>query len=113
RSTEGVTREPKSVEAHRAPGGYYRANRDAVRAEAEYKAAAAIAPPGSPEGLGLADFYLLVRQPEEAKQVLRTITEKAPEYLPAWRRLAEIAAAEQQYDATVQALRVVLEQHAP
>ena len=56
----------------------------------------------------LADFYLLLRRPDEAKRTLTEITEKAPDFPPAWRRRAEIAFAERKWDEAVKALDVVL-----
>ena len=78
--------------------------RDAAGAEREFKAAAGLAPVGSAARLRLADFYLLLRRPEEARKTLVEITEKAPDFLPASRRLAEIAFAEQKRDEAVKAL---------
>ena len=67
-------------------GGMVATKLDAAQAEREFKAAAEIAPVGSPARMRLADFYLLARKPDEAKRILSEITQKAPEYLPAWRR---------------------------
>jgi tetratricopeptide (TPR) repeat protein len=49
-----------------------------------------------------------VRRPEEARQILTEITKKTPDYLPAWRRLAEMAFAEGHLDETTRTLDVVL-----
>ena len=43
--------------------------------------------------------------------MLTAITTKDPEYLPAWRRLAEIALAEGRYDDSIAALQPVLKKH--
>lgn len=44
----------------------------------------------SPARVRLADFYLLMRRPEGARQILKQSTEKAPDSLRAWRlRLPE------------------------
>jgi Tfp pilus assembly protein PilF len=66
---------------------------------------------GSAARVRLADFYLLLRRPDEAKQTLTEITLKAPDFLPAWRRLAEIAFAERKWDEAVKALDVVLKKN--
>ncbi len=59
---------------------------------------------GSPARLKLADFYLAFQKPEEGKRILAEITEKAPGFLPAWRRLAEVALVERKYDESLKAL---------
>ena len=93
-------------------GDFYRSNQDVAQAEREYRAAAEIAPVGSPMRVKLADFYLTAGRRDEAKQVLDDITQKAPEYLPAWRRRAEIALAEGKYEDSAKALETVLDKNA-
>src|SRR5262249_342853 len=95
---EAVAQQPKSAQAPRARRAPSAPRRATVQAEREYKTAADIVPIGSPARIGLADFYLRSRRPDEAKRVLTEITRKAPDYLPAWRRLAEVAFSERQFD---------------
>src|SRR5205823_5759224 len=104
---EAVAREPNSLEAHTALGDLYMMQRATAQAGQEYKTAATIAPAGSRPRLKLADFYLIQQNPAEAKRVLTEITEKAPEYLPAWRRLAEVAFNEGKYDDGVKFLEAI------
>jgi len=61
-----------------------------------------------PARMRLADFYLLSGKPGEAKRILSETTQKAPDYLPAWRRLAEIALQERNYDDSLKALQPIL-----
>src|SRR2546428_146523 len=77
---------------------------DVAQAEREFKAAADIAPVGSPARLKLADFYLSAQKPDEAKRILSEMTQKAPDFLPAWRRLAELALRERNYDESLKNL---------
>ena len=86
-----IEKEPRSSEAHSLLGNFYLAKRDTAKAEREFKALAQIVPVGSPERIALADFYLLLQKPAEAKQVLAEITTEAPDFLPAWHRIAQLA----------------------
>src|SRR5581483_5667360 len=63
-----------------------------------FKTAASIAPVGSRPRLKLAEFYLVQQKPAEARRVLTEITVKAPDFLPAWRRLAELALTDGKHD---------------
>src|SRR5215510_195603 len=90
---EAVAREPKSVEAHSLLGSLYLVKRDSAQAEREFKTAADLAPIGSPARLTLVNFYLSAQKPDEAKRLLAEMTQKAPDFLPAWRRLAQIGRA--------------------
>ncbi len=56
----------------------------------------------------LADFYVLLGKPDEAKRILTEITTKAPDDLPAWRLLAEINFTQGQLDAAGKAVGVIL-----
>ena len=68
----------------------------------------------APSNLPLQLTSFIGREAEiaEAKRLLGEMTEKAPDYLPAWRRLAEIAVAERRYDDATKALNVVLKRNA-
>src|SRR2546430_1959540 len=72
-----VAKEPKSVEAHSVLGDFYFSRGDTAAAEPQYKAAADNAGYGSQARVRLADFYLVLRRPEEGKRVLREVTKKA------------------------------------
>ena len=109
---EAVAREPGLLEARASLGDFYMARGEATLAEGELKAAAGIAPFGSRPRLKLADFYLLRQNPGEAKRILTEITEKAPDYVPAWRRRAEIAFMEGKPDESLKLLAVVFKKSA-
>lgn len=56
----------------------------------------------------LADLYVLGGKPDEAKRLLTEASQKAPDYLPVWRRLAATSFQERNYDDTLKALAVLL-----
>ena len=106
---EAAAREPKSAEPHLA--SLYLSRRDTSRAESEYKLAAQIAPVGSPARVRLADFYVLLGRRDEARSTLKEITDAAPDYLPAWRRLGELAFVERNFEEAGRAAAVVLKKN--
>jgi exosortase len=105
---EAVAREPKSVEVRLALGTFYAGKRDLLQAERELKTAVDLAPAGSLPPLVLANFYLQAGRADEGKQLLGSITQTTPEFLPAWRRIAEIATVEGRHDDAAAALQTVL-----
>jgi tetratricopeptide (TPR) repeat protein len=109
---EAIAREPKSVETHLVLGDFYAGRRDAQRAEGAYRAAAALGPVGSLARLKLADFYFAMQRPDEGKRVLQEITGQAPDFLPGWRRLADVALVERRYDDALAALAPVFKKNA-
>jgi tetratricopeptide (TPR) repeat protein len=108
---EAVARQPTSAEVHLVLGDFYASRRDSTQAEREYKAAAALEPVGSLARLKLADFYFALQKPDEGKRILHEITEKAKDFLPAWRRTAEVALLERRYDDAVKALAPVFKKN--
>src|SRR5205085_7040752 len=73
--------------------------------------ASAIAPPGSRPRLKLAEFYLTLDKRAEARRILTEVIEKAPDYLPALRRLAELAYTEGKHDEAIKILAVVFKKN--
>ena len=53
----------------------------------------------------------LAQKPDEAKRILSEITQQNPDYLPAWRRRAEIAFQERNYDESLKALQAILKKN--
>ena len=96
----------------RNPVGSLRFKRgDAANAEQQFKTAAALAPNAAATQLRLADFYLAVGKPDDAKRLLGEITTKTPDFLPAWRRTAEIAIRDRRLDDGDKALDVILKKN--
>jgi len=101
---EAANREPDSVAAHLALGSLHAARRNLEAAESEFKEAAELSPPASIARIRLADFYVSAGLPDRAKQVLTEITTEASDYVPAWRRLAQMAFDEKNYQESAAAL---------
>ena len=107
---EAARREPDSVAAHFALGDLYTAQRNFESAEEHFKKAAEVAPAGSSAArIRLAEFYAVAGRTDEAKQVLTEITTETPDNVAAWRRLAQIALAERNYEESARALDELLE----
>jgi tetratricopeptide (TPR) repeat protein len=103
-----LQKDPKSVEAHMLLGDLFLVQNDRERTEQEYKTAADLSTPGSLPGIRLADFYMLTGRPDNAKQTLRRMTEKAPDYLPAFYKLAELLLLENDYDGCSKLVDAIL-----
>jgi exosortase C (VPDSG-CTERM-specific) len=71
---------------------------DLTNADRAFQAAAQASPLRSSRRLTYAEFKLRTGAVEEAKKILHSITEPAPDYLPAWNLLAEIALAQKDYE---------------
>jgi len=89
--------DPKSSAAHQALGNLYMLRNDPKQAEQEFKTASDLAPIRSARRLRYADFKIQTGDVKAAKQSLEEITQKAPDYIPAWARLAGLAFDEKQY----------------
>ena len=81
-----------------AYGNLYLAQNDQKQAAEAFQTAAELSPPRSPRRLGYAQYKIRAGDLTDGKQLLQEITQKTPDYLPAWRWLAEIALAEKNYD---------------
>ncbi|MGD0058949.1 MAG: tetratricopeptide repeat protein [Verrucomicrobiia bacterium] len=90
--------DPKSSSVFWAYGNLYFAQNDWKQAEEAFKTSAELSPPRSPRRLGYAQYKIRAGDLAVGKQLLQEITRKTPDYLPAWRWLAEIALAETNYD---------------
>jgi tetratricopeptide (TPR) repeat protein len=97
----------KSVRVHGALAQLYLARNDRDRARNELKAAAELSPPRSLERVKYAEFEAQNGHIAEAKAAVQKITVQTPDFLPAWRVLAEIALAEKKYDDALAALENV------
>src|SRR6266496_1955599 len=90
--------DPKSSAAHMAMGDLHLLQKDPKQAGEEYKKAAELAPVRSIERLKHAAFELQTGNIEETRKVANDIIKQAPEYLPAWCLLAELALRDKKYD---------------
>jgi len=95
---QALATEPNSARAHLRMGYLYLLRRNPGHAESELKTAADLAPPRSEERIQYAEFKASNGAVDEAKKILTGITKEAPDYFPAWGRLARIALSEKKYD---------------
>ena len=92
-----VTLDPQFSDAYSALGNLHVAQNDLKQADQAFKTAADVAPPRSGKGLQYAQFKIVTGDPDMGKRLLQDIVKKAPDYLPAWIGLAQLAAAEKKY----------------
>ena len=105
---QALLADPKSAVAHMAMGDLFRSRSNLVQAEQEFKLAAELAPVRSPVPLKYAEFKANANALPEAKQILNEVTQKTPDYLPAWSLLAQIAFTEKDYDECIKLSERVL-----
>lgn len=96
-----ATLDPKLASAHAAMASLYRAKKDLAGAEKELKAAAELSPLRSGKTLQYGQFLLQNGKAVEARKVFEELSTKAPDYIPVYIALAEIAAGEKKYDDAV------------
>jgi tetratricopeptide (TPR) repeat protein len=98
----------KSSAAAMGMANLYLMQNDLPQAEAAFKAAAELAPSRSPRRLQYAQFKIQHGDLAAGKQLLEEITSQVPDYLPAWIKLAEIAAGEKKFNDCAALLNKVL-----
>jgi tetratricopeptide (TPR) repeat protein len=106
---EAARVEPDSSDAHLALGTFYLAKREPARAKEEFDLAAEKAPARSGTQIRVVDFYRLLGQPDEGDRRLDEIVKEAPDFYPAWRRIAQYSFADRDYDRAEEALTHLLE----
>jgi tetratricopeptide (TPR) repeat protein len=89
--------DPKSSSAFIGLSSIYMARKDFPAAEQALKSAVDLSPLRSGARLRYAQFKYATGKHDEAKQVLQQLTTQAPDYLPAWNLLAEMALEEKKY----------------
>ena len=100
--------DPKLPATHLALGNLYWMGNDLVRADQSFKTAADLSPLRSPRRLKYAEFKLKTGSLDDAKKLLEDLTHNAPDYLPAWNYLAQVAFAERRFDDAAALLQKVL-----
>ncbi len=104
---QALTVDPKSSAAHMAMGDLYLFQKDQKQAGEEYKKAAELAPVRSIERLKYAAFNSATGGAEETRRVAAEMTKQAPDYLPGWVLLADLAAKDKKYDEALSLLENV------
>ena len=105
---QALSLDPNSIEGHIALARISWMRNDLVRADQEFKAAAELAPLRSAAPLLYADFKARTRAADEAKARLNVITQEAPDFLPAWRLLAQIAFTEEKFNDSLKLLENIV-----
>ena len=90
--------DPKLPATQMALAGLYWRQRDLARADRAFQAAIQVSPLRSPRRLQYADFKLKTGSVEAGKRIATEMTEKTPDFLPAWMFLAQVALSENKPD---------------
>ena len=106
---EAARVEPNAPESHLALGTFYLAKRELDKAAKEFDTAAEIAPIRSAAQIRVVDFYRLMDNHDEAYRRLDAIVADAPDFVPAWNRIATYAFADADYTRCENALNHLLE----
>lgn len=93
--------DPKSSAAHLAMAFIYTFRQDQENAGKSFRAAAEASPIRSNARIKLAEHLIQAGAIEEARKVLTEISQKAPDYLPAWSLLGQMAVQERKFDAAL------------
>lgn len=105
-----VAADPKSAEARAAMARAHAAQNNPTQALADFKAAAELAPARSSVRLAYAAYLAQTGAAAEAAALLKEMTQKTPDYLPAWRALAQLALQERRFDEAAGYLQSALRQ---
>jgi len=104
---QALTNDSQSAAAHTAMGGLHLMRKDPNQAGEEFKKAADLAPIRSIERLQYAAFKSGVGDTEEVRKISSEMTSKAPDYLPGWCLLSEVAFKDKKYDEALSLLQNV------
>src|SRR6202035_5435974 len=96
--------DPKSSTAHMTMGDLHLRQKDLKQAGEEFKKAADLAPVRSIERLKYAVFKSGIGDTQEVRRISTDVTRQAPDYLPAWCLLAELAFKDKKYDEALSLL---------
>ena len=102
--TRALEIDPKSGPAHLGMGNLRLAQKDAARAGAAFQKAAEVSSPRSMARLKYVEFLAQNGSREEARKSLVALTEKVPDYLPAWCSLAQFSLSEKKFADALAAL---------
>ena len=105
---QALLHDPNSIEAQVALGKIFWLRNDLTKADQEFKAAAELAPVRSAAPLLYAEFKARTGAADEAKARLNVITQEAPDFLPAWRLLAQIAFTEGRFNDSLNLLENIV-----
>jgi tetratricopeptide (TPR) repeat protein len=109
---QALAADPKSSRAHMALGDLYLFHKDKKQAGEEFKKAAELAPVRSIERLKYAAFTSEAGELDETRRIATEMTKQAPDYLPGWSLLAELALKDKKYDEALALLENVFSRDA-
>jgi tetratricopeptide (TPR) repeat protein len=104
---QALAADPKSSAAHMAMGNLHLTQKDLKQAGEEFKKAADLAPVRSIERLKYAEFEWGLGDAGEVRRIATDMTKSAPDYLPGWFWLAELAYKDKKYDEALSLLENV------
>jgi tetratricopeptide (TPR) repeat protein len=104
---QALTNDPNSSAAHMAMGDLYLLQKNQKQAGEEFKKAADLAPVRSLERLKYAAFMSAAGDTGETRRISTEMTRQAPDYLPGWTLLAELALKDKKYDEALSLLENV------
>jgi tetratricopeptide (TPR) repeat protein len=104
---QALTLDPKSSAAHMALGDLHLLRKDQKQAGEEFKKAAELAPVRSMERLKYAAWMSAAGDTEETRRISTEMTRLAPDYLPGWTLLSELAFKDKKYDEALSLLENV------
>ena len=98
---------PNSSAARMSMGDLYFLKKDQKQAAEEFRKAAELAPVRSTERLKYAAWMSAAGDTEETKRISTEMTKQAPDYLPGWTLLAELAFKDKKYEEALSLLENV------
>jgi tetratricopeptide (TPR) repeat protein len=101
---QALAADPKSPAAHMAMGNLHLVQKDLKQAGDEFKKAADLVPVRSIERLKYLEFKWGAGDADEVRRVATDMTSQAPDYLPGWIWLAELAYKDKKYDEALSIL---------
>ena len=107
-SRKALELNPKSGAAYLALANLCWQRRDLKQADEDFKQAAELSPLRSRRRLRYVDFELATHATEEAKKTLAEINLKAPDYIPAWVYVMNLAYDERRYEDCATAVQTIL-----
>jgi tetratricopeptide (TPR) repeat protein len=107
---QALAADPKSAPAHASLASFCILSNDLKEAASHLKAAAEGAPLHSVYRLKYAEFLTQTGQLVESRHLLEDLTKRAPDFLPAWLRLSELALASNRPQEAEASLKRILSQ---
>ncbi len=105
--TRSIELDGKAPQPHVFKSRWHLARKEMAAADECLKTAAELAPVRSPERMAYASFLLAEGRRDEAVSLLESATQKAPDFIAAWRMLARLALSDNDHDKARKLLKNV------